>query len=79
MRYRGSAESKRLGNTGLDNWLIDGGGKVVSNMHQSHFTPQKHYFSALVLIFLGARGSLVVKALGYKPEDRGLRPDEVRF
>jgi hypothetical protein len=27
----------------------------------------------------GARGSLVVKALGYKPEGRGPRPDEVKF
>jgi hypothetical protein len=28
----------------LDNWLTDGS-KVVSPMHWSHSTPQKHYFS----------------------------------
>jgi hypothetical protein len=27
----------------LDNWLTDGS-KVVSPMHWSHFTPQKHYY-----------------------------------
>jgi hypothetical protein len=27
----------------------------------------------------GAHDSLVVKALGYKPEVAGLRPDEVKF
>jgi hypothetical protein len=28
---------------------------------------------------IGARGSLVVKALGYRPEGRGFRPDEMKF
>jgi hypothetical protein len=35
----------------LDNWLTDGD-KVVSPMHQPHFTPQKHYFSFLCSFLL---------------------------
>jgi hypothetical protein len=34
---------------------------------------------SLVKTKIEARGSVVVKALCYKPEDRGLIPDEVNF
>jgi hypothetical protein len=37
-------------------------------------------FRKVCVVFRGARDSLVVKALGYKPEGRvGSRPDEVKF
>jgi hypothetical protein len=45
IRYRGSAASKRLGNTGIYNRLTDGG-KVVSPTHRPSFTPRTYYFSA---------------------------------
>jgi hypothetical protein len=32
---------------------------------------QTHLFSASISVIKGARGSVVVKALCYKPEDRG--------
>jgi hypothetical protein len=38
-------ERKRLGYTGLDNRLTDGG-TFVSPTHRPRSTPQKHYFSA---------------------------------
>jgi hypothetical protein len=40
---REAVGQKRLGTSGLDNQLIDGG-KVVSLTHPPHFTPQKHYY-----------------------------------
>jgi hypothetical protein len=42
---KGYGREKRLGYTGLDNRLTEGG-KVASPRHRQRSTPQKHYFSA---------------------------------
>jgi hypothetical protein len=47
-----------------DNQLTDGG-EVVSLTRRLCSTLHKYF---LVLIFVGARGSVVIKALCYKPE-----------
>jgi hypothetical protein len=39
----GAVDQKRLGTSGLENRLIDGG-KVVSLTHPPHFTPHKHHY-----------------------------------
>jgi hypothetical protein len=51
----------------LDNRLC--GGKFVSPTHRPRSTPQKHYL--FLFLVLSSRGSLPVKALGYKPEGHG--------
>jgi hypothetical protein len=51
IRYRGSAASKRLGNTGLYNRLTDGG-KVVSPTHRQCSAPQKTLFFCIWYSFL---------------------------
>jgi hypothetical protein len=47
----------------LDNRIIDGG-KVVSPMHQPHFTPQKHYFNASGTHFVFSRHTANIPDFG---------------
>jgi hypothetical protein len=46
-------------------------GEGVSLTNRQPSTAQNFFYLSLVFINVGARGSIVVKALCYKPEGRG--------